>query len=143
MKTTIRQLIWLLALLLIATAAQEQTDLAVNQAFQKYGSQKGCKMVTLIDGQLKGYDLKVYKSLSFRKYGKEIMALVKADRPKAKKIREIVEDGQPRNGYYMMPPQREGINRYVLFRCDEDFVGAIVYIEGHLLPDDIMKITKR
>ena len=100
MKTTIRQLIWLLALLLIATAAQAQTDLAVNQAFQKYGSQKGCKMVTLIDGQLKGYDLKVYKSLSFRKYGKEIMALVKADRPKAKKIREIVEDGQVRADEY-------------------------------------------
>ena len=99
-------------------------------------------MVTLIDGQLKGFELKVYKSLTFRKYGKEIMALVNADRPKAKKIREIVEDGQPRNGYYMMPHLREGINRYVLFRCDEEYQGAIVYIEGRLSPDDIMKITK-
>lgn len=129
--------------MLIATAAQAQTDLAVNQAFQKYGSQKGCKMVTLIDGQLKGYELKVYKSLTFRRHGKEIMVLVKADRPKAKKIREIVEDGQPRSGYYMMPQLREGINRYVLFRCDEGYQGAVIYIEGYLSPDDIMKITKK
>ena len=143
MNSTTRHFITILALLLACLTAQAQSDLNTGQAFQRYGKEKGCKMVTLIDGQLKGFELKVYKSLTFRKYGKEIMALVNADRPKAKKIREIVEDGQPRNGYYMMPHLREGINRYVLFRCDEEYQGAIVYIEGRLSPDDIMKITKK
>ena len=136
--------LWLaIALLEAALAAHAQGDLAVNAAFERYGSMKGCKMVTLHDGTLKGYKLKVYKSLTYRKHAQEIAEMLNADRKRAKKIREVVVDGTVTGGYYQMPPLKNGLNRYVLFRHAEDGTGAVVYMEGTLGPDDIMKISKR
>jgi len=133
----------LLLIVAVITNAKAQAGLAINSAFTKYGEMKGCKMTTLYDGHLKGYELKVYRSLTYKKYGEEINALLAKDRAKAKKIREIVSDGVIESGYYQMPSVKNGINRYILFHRENTERGVLIYIEGHLNPDDIMTLCKK
>lgn len=123
-----------------ATPAMAQEGLNVNKVFQRFGHAKGCKMVEMHDAKLKGYELKVYKSLTYKKIGASIEPYLKADKKNAKKIREVVENGQVVSGYYMMPPKGKGINRYILFSKVRPDRGTVIYIEGALSPDDIMKL---
>ena len=102
---------------------------------------RGCKMVEMHDTELKGYSLSVYKSLTYgRRQQNEVNSRLMSDRKHAKKIREVVDDGRIVSGYYMMPPVAAGCNRYILFSNTGDGSGAVIYIEGRLSPDDIMKI---
>lgn len=131
----------LILLILLATslAAMAQSGLEVDKVFSTYGHAKGCKMVEMHDATLRGYKLHVYKSLTYKSQGQQISAILKGDRAKAKKIREIIENGNIKGGYYMMAPQG-GLNRYVLFNNGAKGRGAVIYIEGKLSPEDIMKI---
>ena len=101
---------------------------------------KNCKMVVLNDAVLRGYKLKVYKALTYKKIGASIAPYLNSDRKKARKIREIVDNGKITSGYYMLPPLPSGLNRYILFSNLTNNSGAIIYIEGTLGPDDIMKL---
>lgn len=123
-----------------ATPAMAQEGLNVNKVFQRFGHAKGCKMVEMHNAKLKGYELKVYKSLTYKDIGASIEPYLKADRKNAKKIREVVENGQIVSGYYIMPPKSKGINRYILFSKVKPNRGTVIYIEGELSPDDIMKL---
>lgn len=123
-----------------ATPAMAQEGLNVNKVFQRFGHAKGCKMVEMHNAKLKGYELKVYKSLTYKNIGASIEPYLKADRKNAKKIREVVENGQIVSGYYIMPPKSKGINRYILFSKVKPNRGTVIYIEGELSPDDIMKL---
>ncbi len=132
-----------LSLLLVLAAvmtAGAQEGLNIDKVFRLYGHSKGCKMVEMHDATLRGYRLKVYKSLTHKGLDEEIAPYLKADRQRAKKIREVVENGRIVSGYYMMPSLGEGINRYVLFSKAGHNKGAVIYIEGRLSPDDIMKL---
>ena len=123
-----------------------QEGLAVNNIFQQYGHSKGCKMVVMHNTKLRGYQLAIYKSLTYNnKYAASINNILKTDRRAAKKIREVVDDGRIASGYYMMAPLSSGNNRYILFSNTDRGKGAVIYIEGDLSPDDIMSIcyTKR
>lgn len=123
-----------------------QDGLAVNGIFQQYGHSKGCKMVVMHNTKLRGYQLAIYKSLTYNnKYAASINNILKTDRRAAKKIREVVDDGRIASGYYMMAPLPSGTNRYILFSHTDRGKGAVIYIEGDLSPDDIMSIcyTKR
>lgn len=80
------------------------------------------------------------KSLVYSRYGNAIEAYLKTDRKNARKVREIVEDGIITSGYYMMKPVRQGLNRYILFRNGSKQSGTVVYIEGALTPDELMKL---
>lgn len=117
-----------------------QTGLEIDRAFTRYGHEKGCKMVEMYDARLRGYQLHVYKSLTYKTQGKAIDALLKTDRKRAKKIREVVEDGHITGGYYMMPTLPSGLERYILFSNAAGGRGALIYIEGNIKPDDIMKL---
>ena len=128
-------------LLISALGMKAQGGLAIDEAFKRFGSQKGSKMVSLSDERLRGYEMKVYKSLSFSRNAREIRSLLRQDRPKAAKTKEVVVEGLLMSGCYTMPPIREGINRYVLFRFRESGEGVLIYIEGDLSYDDIKKIT--
>lgn len=140
-RNIIIRMMTVLAMLVCFSAGLEaQTGLHVQKAFERFGHAKGCKMVEMHDATLKGYQLHVYKSLTYKKIGKEIEAYLKEDKQKAKKIREVVENGRITSGYYMMPPLEKGMNRYVLFSDPGKENGAIIYIEGRLEPDDIMKL---
>ncbi len=117
-----------------------QKDLQIAQAFERFGRSKGCRMVVLNDAELKGYRLQMYKALTYKRPAAEISEYLKADRKKARKIREVVADGRITSGYYQMPSSQKGINRYILFANETDQSGALIYIEGALEPDDILKL---
>ncbi len=140
-RNIFKRLSILLLMAVMATAtALAQDDLKTGKAFEQYGHAKGCKMVELHDTRLKGYKLKVYKSLTYKKYGENIATLLKEDRKRARKIREVVENGRIVSGYYMMPAEEKNINRYILFSNTDSNRGAVIYIEGNLSPQDIMSI---
>ena len=138
--TTKRTITLILLLVAIATSALAQQGLRVADIFSRYGHERGCKMVEMHDTELHGYELKTYQSLTYRIHGDEIAPLLEEDRRKAKKIREVVSDGRVSSCYYIMPPTAEGLNRYILYSQKQDNSGAIVYIEGKLEPDDILKL---
>ncbi len=79
-------------------------------------------------------------SRTYKKIGASIAPYLNSDRKKARKIREIVDNGKITSGYYMLPPLPSGLNRYILFSNLTNNSGAIIYIEGTLGPDDIMKL---
>ena len=140
MKNKTIRAILTLCLFAILTPASAQSDLQTGIAFERFGKAQNCKMVVLNDATLRGYKLKVYKSLTYKKIGASIAPYLNADRKKARKIREIVDDGKVTSGYYMLPPLPSGYNRYILFSNTPNDSGAIIYIEGTLGPDDIMKL---
>lgn len=126
--------------LAFALGASAQQGLAVDNVFRRFGHAKGCTMVEMHDAELKGYKLQVYKSLTYKNLQPDIDTYLKADRKNAKKIREVVQSGRIVSGYYMMSPLGGGVNRYVLFSNPRGNSGAVIYIEGRLTPDDIMKL---
>ena len=123
-----------------ASIMSAQDDLQVSNVFQLYGHDKGCKMVELHHGTFKGYQLDVYKSLIYKKIGNNVENYLKQDRKNAKKVREIVEDGQVTSGYYLMKPIKAGTNRYILFKKGENQSGTVIYIEGSLSPEQLMDL---
>lgn len=140
MKNKTIRIILTLCLFVVLMPASAQSDLQTGIAFERFGKAQNCKMVVLNDATLRGYKLKVYKSLTYKKIGASIAPYLNADRKKARKIREIVDDGKVTSGYYMLPPLPSGYNRYILFSNTPNDSGAIIYIEGALGPDDIMKL---
>lgn len=127
-------------LLLISGNANAQSGLHINEAFSKYGHSKGCTMVEMNDIDIKGHRIDVFKTLTYKRYAKEIAGIVEADRKQAKKIREVIHDGKVQSGCLMMPPTRKGHNRFVVFTNPINGTGAVIYIEGKVTVDDIMKI---
>lgn len=140
MRNKTMRTILALCFLAFLLPAHAQGDLQIGIAFERFGRARYCKMVVLNDAVLRGYRLKVYKSLTYKKIGASIAPYLNADRKKAKKIREIVESGKVESGYYMLQPLPSGMNRYILFSNGPNESGAIIYIEGALGPDDIMKL---
>ena len=136
-KRTILSLALLFATILSVTA---QEGLNVDKVFQRFGNAKGCKMVVMRNTELKGYKLRTYKSLVYKKLQSAIQPYLAADKKKAKKVREVIEEGRLVSGYYMMSPISGGINRYILFSNVSGNKGTVIYIEGTLSPDDIMKL---
>lgn len=137
---SMKHIVAVVALVALSATARAQQGLAVENVFSRFGHQKGCKMVVMHDTELRGYQLSVYKSLAYKNLAAQVAPYLKADRKKAKKIREVVENGRVVSGYYMMPPLKNGMNRYVLFSTVSKQRGAVIYIEGTLSADDIMKI---
>lgn len=133
--------IFILILCIIAGSdtAQAQEDLQVGKLFDTFGHAKGCKMVVMHNTKLRGFTLQLYKSLVYKTIGREVELYLQNDRKHARKIREVVEDGRITGGYYMMP-SRGDINRYVLFSKTSEKAGAVVYMEGDLSPDDVLRI---
>ncbi|MBQ8066366.1 MAG: hypothetical protein IJ200_12010 [Prevotella sp.] len=135
-----RLFILIVLLMAVCHVAVAQQGLAVADVFSRYGHERGCRMVEMHDTNLRGYELKTYQSLTYRSQGNEIATMLDADRRKARKIREVVSDGRVTSGYYIMPPTAEGLNRYVLYSQKTNKSGAVIYIEGKLEPDDILRI---
>ena len=129
----------LFALCVVSVHAQD--GLAIDNAFRQFGHSRGCKMVVMRNTRIRGYTLVTYQSLIYgKKHSPTIASYLKTDRKSAKKIREVVDNGNVASGYYMMSPLPSGLNRYVLFSRTDNGKGALIYIEGNLSPDDIMKI---
>ena len=67
-----RFFIGLLLIVVASISANAQEGLYVKSIFQRFGHAKGCKMVTMQNAQLKGYRLKIYKSLVYKNHATEI-----------------------------------------------------------------------
>ena len=139
-KNMIIRMIMISMMMFSASIMSAQDDLQVSNVFQLYGHDKGCKMVELHHGTFKGYQLDVYKSLIYKKIGNNVENYLKQDRKNAKKVREIVEDGQVTSGYYLMKPVKAGTNRFILFKKGENQSGTVIYIEGSLSPEQLMDL---
>lgn len=140
-KLKAKRLVTFIAAIFMATASiMAQDGLGIAKVFEKYGHSKGCKMVEMNNTSLHGHHLDVYKSLTYKGIGSSVEAMMKEDRRKARKIREVVDNGRVTSGYYMMPPLDNAANRYILFSRGTGGNGAVIYIEGKLSPDDIMQI---
>ena len=127
-------------LLLISGNANAQNGLHINDVFSKYGHSKWCTMVEMNDIDIRGHRINVFKTLTYKRYAEEIAGIVEADRKQAKKIREVIHDGKVQSGCLMMPPTRKGHNRFIIFTNPINGTGAIIYIEGKVTVDDVMKI---
>ena len=127
-------------ILFISSNANAQNGLHINDVFSKYGHSKGCTMVEMNDIDIRGHRINVFKTLTYKRYAEEIADFVEADRKQAKKIREVIHDGKVQSGCLMMPPTRKGHNRFIIFTNPINGTGAIIYIEGKVTVDDVMKI---
>lgn len=127
-------------ILFIGSNANAQNGLHINDVFSKYGHSKGCTMVEMNDIDIKGQRIDVFKTLTYKRYAEEIGDFVDADRKQAKKIREVIHEGKVQSGCLMMPPTRKGHNRFIIFTNPINGTGAIIYIEGKVTVDDVMKI---
>lgn len=137
----VKRIMVTLAIMVACTmTAAAQEGLNVDRVFQSFGKSKGCKMVVMKNTELRGYKLQTYKSLVYKNLYSAIEPYLAADKKSAKKVREVVEEGRIVSGYYMMAPLRGGINRYILFSNVGGHKGTVIYIEGTLSPDDIMKL---
>ena len=136
-----KQIIGLIVGLLMAIAnpVSAQSGLQVDLLFHKLERAKGCKMVVINDGNLRGYSLHIYKALTYKTQRDVVQPYLQADRKHAKKIREVVDNGIVMSGYYMMQPAGK-YNRYILFSNGKGLSGTVIYIEGQLSPDDILKL---
>ena len=129
----------LIALLLtFAAHAAAQQGLQIATVFQKYGKQKG---VELSNEMLETYQMTLYKSLVFKDASDAlptILRCLEADKKKAKKVKEVVSNGQIKSGYYQLPQLKEDVNRFILFKTGKKDSATLIYIEGELDADDLI-----
>jgi len=130
-------------LLTIGGHIMAQQDLKIASIFQKYGKQKGVTMVELSNELVDIYEMKLYKSLAFKDVGNAlpyIMECLEEDRKKAKKVKEVVSEGQIQSGYYQLPQAKEDINRFILFKTGKKGSATLIYLEGALDADDLVTL---
>jgi len=88
MKNKTMRIAFMLCLFVALLPARAQSDLQTGIVFERFGKAKNCKMVVLNDAVLRGYKLKVYKALTYKKIGASIAPYLNIDRKKARKIRD-------------------------------------------------------
>lgn len=135
---------WIVLLLTVASGmVRAQQGLQIASVFQKYGNQKGATYVELSKMLSKNWDITHYQSLKLAKAEKalpEIYRCLEADREHAKKIKEVVTDGQIQSGYYQLPPLQNKTNRFILFRLGKKGEATLIYIEGEIDSDDLVTL---
>ena len=143
MNKVIRTTLIVLLLTALPLAAKAQQGLQIATVFQKYGKQKGVTMVELSNEMLEGYQMALYKSLSFKDAEEALPTILRsleADKKKAKKVKEVVSGGQIQSGYYQLPQLKEDINRFILFKTGKKGNASLIYIEGELEADDLVTL---
>ncbi len=141
MKRNIRIATTLFLLTLVTSGAWAQQGLQIASIFQKYGKQKGVTMVEMSNEVLETYQMDLYKSLVFKDVEEAlpgILQCLEADKKKAKKVKEVVQNGQIQSGYYQLPQLKEDVNRFILFKTGKKGSASLIYIEGELDADDLV-----
>ena len=95
-------------------------------------------MVELSNEMLETYQMTLYKSLVFKDASDAlptILRCLEADKKKAKKVKEVVSNGQIKSGYYQLPQLKEDVNRFKTGKKDS---ATLIYIEGELDADDLI-----
>ena len=137
-----RLLFLLLLLATSATAAYAQESLRINVIFEKYGRQKGSTMVVFSGEALGNYKLDKYRSITLpynTGTSEDIQKCLEADRKSARKIKEVITNGVISSGYYQLPDESEHTNRYILFKIGNDGTATLIYMEGGLDSEELIK----
>ena len=127
---------WIILLLTVASGmARAQQGLQIASVFQKYGKQKGVTMVELSNEMLETYQMTLYKSLVFKDASDAlptILRCLEADKKKAKKVKEVVSNGQIKSGYYQLPQLKEDVNRFILFKTGKKDSATLILSLIHI-----------
>lgn len=143
MNKVIRTALIVLLLTSLPVVAKAQQGLQIATVFQKYGMQKGTRMVELSNEILEGYQMGLYKSLSFKDVEEAlptILHCLEIDKKKAKKVKEVISGGQIQSGYYQLPQLKEDVNRFILFKIGKKGSASLIYMEGELEADDLVTL---
>lgn len=130
-------------LLLLGSNIYAQDGLQISSVFQKYANQKGTTYVEFSKMLSKEWDITLYRSLKLTKAEKAlpyIYSCLETDSEHAKKIKEVVQDGQVLSGYYQLPPVQGNINRFILFKLGKKGDATLIYIEGEIDIEDLITL---
>jgi hypothetical protein len=133
-----------LSLLLLAGTAQlhAQDGLRIAAVFEKYSKQKGSTYAVLTHIETQLWSATLYKSLKLKRAEQalpDIYSCLAADSEQAKTIKEVITDGQIQSAYYQLPPLKEGINRFILFRLGQKGDAVLLYIEGDIKDEALLR----
>ena len=144
--TQMAAMVLLLLGLLLPTggnATEMQTDLRINEVFQRYGRQRNVTMVELSNEMLETYNLTHYKSIVIKNNPAALQFVrqcLEVDQQGAKKIKEVTDNGLLVSSYYQLPGTRADLNRFILFKVNEKGEITLVYIEGEIDSEDLITI---
>lgn len=127
----------------LSEASVMQDDLMIKDVFRIYGKNKNVVMVELSKEMLDMYDITFYKSITIKK-DPEALAFIRkcleVDQNGARKIKEITSDGAVISAYYQISDKNNDVNRFILFKVNQEGLITLVYIEGKLDSDDLISI---
>ena len=137
----------LLLLIGFTLSAYAQEDLQIASLFEKYGKQKDVTYVELNGSILRSYRMTAYRSLVFKDvtpYKADIVQCLKQDvaGQQVIKTQEITESGQLLSAYYQLSKKNK-LNRYILYKVGKKQSATLIYIEGKLSEDELMKMLYR
>lgn len=127
----------------ISEAAITQEDLTIKDVFRIYGKRKNVVMVELSKEMLDTYDITSYKSITIKNDPEALTFIRKClenDQQGAKKIKEVISEGEIISAYYQIPGKNQDANRFILFKTSQKGVITLVYLEGELDSDDLITI---
>jgi hypothetical protein len=126
-----------------AEEAVMQNDLKIKDVFQIYGKNKNVVMVELSKEITDMYDVTFYKSITIKNDSRALTFIrncLKNDQERARKIKEIVSNGEIVSAYYQILEENSKINRFILFNVNQKNEITLIYIEGELDSDDLITI---
>ena len=128
---------------MLSEASITQDDLKIKDVFRIYGKQKNVVMVELSKEMLDMYDITFYKSITIKK-DPEALAFIRkcleADQEGARKIKEVTSEGAVISAYYQISEKNNNLNRFILFKVNQEGLITLIYIEGKLDSDDLITI---
>ena len=143
MKNIVLTVIFFFLLPCLAEASITQDDLKIKDVFRIYGKQKNAVMVELSKEMLDMYDITFYKSITIKKDPEALSFIRKcleADQEGARKIKEVTSEGAVISAYYQISEKNNDLNRFILFKVNQEGLITLIYIEGKLDSDDLITI---
>jgi hypothetical protein len=133
-------------LMLFPAKAEEsvlQDDLKIKDVFQIYGKNKNVVMVELSKEMIDLYDITFYKSITVKNDPGALAFIrncLKNDQERARKIKEVTNNGEIVSAYYQILEETGKLNRFILFNVNQKGEITLIYIEGELDSDDLITI---
>lgn len=137
-------LIFLISAFPLGTRADNPPP-SIFKIFETYGNHKGVTMLEVSHEIIKNYKIKHFKSIVFddgRYALPEIRKCIEIDKKGAKKMKELIQNGELISGYYRLKTENEKMNRYLIFRINDNYKTTLIYIEGELTPEELVELLK-
>ncbi|MDR0796670.1 MAG: DUF6108 family protein [Tannerella sp.] len=126
-----------------------QKDLHIDKVFEQYGKKRGVVMVQLTGEILRTYNFSFFKSIVIKNDPGAVAFTrdcVAKDREEAKKIKEVVQDGEV-TSIVLQLSSHGNENRLILYNesAEERKEMTLIYIESSMDVEDIMStiLTKK